>query len=86
MTRADDTILEFLLNKGNEPLNATPTFVEMNVGYKISHIRTRMRKLHSANLIEYHDEDRGSYRITQKGEDYLTGALNAEELEPFDDL
>jgi predicted transcriptional regulator len=81
MTRADDTILEFLLNDGNEPLNASPTFVEANVDYKISHIRNRMRKLHQAGLIEYYDEDRGLYRITGLGRDYLSGSLDAEHLE-----
>nr|WP_241982727.1 winged helix-turn-helix domain-containing protein [Halorubrum sp. ASP121] len=81
MTRADDTILEFLLNSGNEPLNASPTFVEANVDYKISHIRNRMRTLHEAGLIEYYDEDRGIYRITGLGRDYLSGDLSADDLE-----
>ncbi|ELZ50729.1 phage PhiH1 repressor protein [Halorubrum distributum JCM 9100] len=81
MTRADDTILEFLLNDGNKPLNASPTFVEANIDYKISHIRSRMRKLHESGLIEYYDEDRGLYRITDRGRDYLSGELDAEDLE-----
>ena len=81
MTRADDTILEFLLNDGNESLNASPTFVEANVDYKISHIRNRMRKLYEAGLIEYYDEDRGLYRITDLGRDYLSGDLDASDLE-----
>ena len=81
MTRADDTRLEFLLNNGNKPLNASPTFVEANIGYKISHIRNRMRELHEAGLIEYYDENRGLYCITDLGRDYLLGNLDAEELE-----
>lgn len=58
MTRADDTIVKFLLNDGNEPLIATSTFVEANIDYKISHIRSRMRTLHEAGLVECYDEDR----------------------------
>jgi len=81
MTRADDTILEFLLNEGNKPLNASPTFVEANIDYKISHIRNRMRKLHEADLVEYYDESRGLYRITDLGRDYLAGELDASELD-----
>ena len=81
MTRADDTILEFLLNDGNEPLNASPTFVEANIDYKISHIRSRMRTLHDAGLVEYYDEDRGLYRITDRGREYLAGELDADDLE-----
>jgi len=81
MTRADDTILEFLLNDGNEPLNASPTFVEANTDYKISHTRNRMRKLHEAGLVEYYDESRGIYRITDLGQVYLSGNLDADDLE-----
>lgn len=85
MTRADDTILEFLLNDGNKPLNASPTFVEANIDYKISHIRNRMRKLHEAGLVDYYDEDRGLYRITDLGRDYLSGELNADDLEDINE-
>lgn len=81
MTRADDAILEFLLNEGNEPLNASPAFVEANIDYKISHIRTRLRKLLKADLVEYYDEDRGLYQITDRGRAYLEGELDAEDLE-----
>lgn len=81
MTRADDTILEFLLNDGNKPLNASQTFVEANIDYKISHIRNRMRKLHEAGLIEYYDEDRGIYYITDLGREYLAGKIESDDLE-----
>ena len=81
MTRADDAILEFLLNEGNRPINANPAVVQANINYQISHVRNRLRELHSAGLVEYYDEDRGIYRITEKGRDYLSGDLNAEDLE-----
>ena len=86
MTRADDAILEFLLNDPNERLNATPAFVELNIEYGISTCRTRIRKLHDAGLVEYHDEERAAYKITDKGEQYLSGQLDAEDLpDPMSD-
>jgi len=81
MTRADDAILEFLLNEGNRPINATPAVVQANVNYQISHVRNRLRELHSAGLVEYYDEDRGIYRITESGKAYLAGDLKASDLE-----
>lgn len=80
MTRADDAILEFLLNEGNEPLVANPSTVEANIDYKISHVRRRLRALQEGGLVDYYDEDRGLYQITDLGQAYLTGELNAEEL------
>lgn len=81
MTAADDRILEFLLNEGNEPLVATPAMVEMNIDYKIAHIRNRLRELQLAGLVEYFDEDRGAYQISERGRSYLAGELDAEDLE-----
>ncbi|WP_423743187.1 ArsR family transcriptional regulator (plasmid) [Haladaptatus sp. SPP-AMP-3] len=81
MTRADNVILEFLLNEGNKPINANPAVVQANIDYQISHIRSRLRELHSAGLVEYYDEDRGIYCITEKGKQYLAGELAASDLE-----
>ncbi len=82
MTRADDAILEFLLNEGNRPLVANPTTVEANIDYKISHVRRRLRALQDGGLVEYYDEDRGLYRISERGRKYLAGELDADDLEP----
>jgi len=81
MTRADDTILEFLLNEGNRPIRATPAVIQANIEYQISHVRNRIRKLHDAGLVEYYNEDSGIYQITDLGSAYLAGELNAGELE-----
>lgn len=81
MTRADDAILEFLLNEGNQQIISTPAVIEANIDYQISHVRTRLRELESANLVEYHDENRGLYQITDRGRAYLEGELNSEDLE-----
>ncbi|WP_222919929.1 ArsR family transcriptional regulator [Natrinema sp. SYSU A 869] len=81
MTRADDAILEFLLNEGNRPLIANPSTVEANIDYKISHVRRRLRALQEGGLVEYDDKDRGLYRITDQGCAYLEGKLDADDLE-----
>jgi len=81
MTRADDSILEFLLNEGNHPIRATPAVIQANVDYQISHVRNRIRELHEAGLVEYFDEGRGIYEISDRGRAYLAGELKAEELE-----
>ena len=81
MTRADDAILEFLLNEGNKPLIANPSTVEANIDYKISHVRRRLRALQQAGLVEYFDEGRGLYQITDRGRAYLAGELDAKDLE-----
>lgn len=80
MTRADDAILEFLLNEGNQSIVANPTTVEANIDYKISHVRGRLRALQEGGLVEYYDEDRGLYQITDRGRAYLNGDLDAEDL------
>ena len=84
MTRADDAILEFLLNEGNRQIRASPAVIEANIDYKISHIRNRIRQLHKAGLVEYHDESRGIYELTAKGRAYLAGDLDADDLELHD--
>jgi len=81
MTRADDTILEFLLNEGNRPIRATPAVIQANVDYQISHVRNRTRELHEAGLVEYYDENRGIYQITDRGRAYLAGEIDADGLE-----
>lgn len=81
MTRADDAILEFLLNEGNQPIIANPSTVEANINYKISHVRRRLRALEENGLVDYYEEERGLYEISEKGCAYLAGEIEAEELE-----
>lgn len=84
MTAADDRILEFLLNEGNQPIIATPAVVEMNVDYQRTHVNNRLSKLREAGLVEYHDQDRAAYKITDRGRAYLKGEIDAEKLEDPD--
>jgi DNA-binding transcriptional ArsR family regulator len=81
MTRADDSILEFLLNEGNRPIRATPAVIQANIDYQISHVRSRVRVLNDAGLVEYYDESRGIYQISGIGERYLAGEIDATDLE-----
>lgn len=81
MTAADDRILEFLQNEGNRELIATPGMIELNIDYGKTHISNRLGVLRDAVLVEYHDETRGAYCITDRGRAYLAGELDAEDLE-----
>jgi len=81
MTQADDRILEFLDNGGGKKLVATPGMIELNIDFSKTHISNRLGVLREAELVEYFDEDRGAYRITQLGQDYLAGNINKENLE-----
>lgn len=81
MTNADDHILEFLLNEGNRELIATPAVIAENIDFNSGYVRQRVSQLLERGLIEYHDEDRGMYEITELGRKYLAGDLDAEELE-----
>ena len=43
--------------------------------------RRRLRALQKGGLVEYYDEDRGLYRVTDRGQAYLKGSLNAGDFE-----
>ncbi|OYR66488.1 hypothetical protein DJ79_12255 [Halorubrum ezzemoulense] len=81
MTPADRAILERLWNEGNDELVLTPALIAENSDYARTTIREHMIELRNHGLIEYHDEDRAIYRLTQKGRSYLTGELEIDELE-----
>ena len=86
MTRADDTILEFLLNEPNQPLRAKPATIEMNIEFSDSTVRKRIRILEETGLVEYYDENRSAYQISEMGKQYLSGELSADDLpEELDD-
>lgn len=85
MTNADDHILEFLLNEGNREVIATPAVIAENIDFNAGYVRQRVSKLLEEGLIEYHDEDRGMYRITERGRKYLAGDLDASDLEDDED-
>ena len=81
MTPADRAILERLLNEGNDELVLTPALVAENTDYARTTVREHVIELRNHGLVEYHDEERAIYRLTQKGRSYLAGELDADEIE-----
>ena len=82
MTPADRAILELLWNEGkNDELVLTPALIAENTDYARTTVREHMLELRNRGLVEYHDEERAIYRLTQKSRAYLAGELDVEELE-----
>jgi len=76
MTQADERVLEFLHEK---EIIASPSVIGANIDYTGEYISRRCRKLADAGLVQLADAT--NYRITEKGERYLNGDLDASELE-----
>lgn len=81
MTGADDRILEFLHE--NSPNSPTEIANDERVRYSRPHINQRLKKLTTHSLVE--DYGNGVYAITDAGEAYLEGELDAADLEPVDE-
>jgi len=77
MAPADDRILELISEHGN----LTPLAIEELGGP--SHARNRCPKLAQADLLKR--ISRGLYGITDKGEAYLAGELDVDDLQLPDD-
>jgi len=91
MNEVDDSILEFFNSQGDQ-VSLPPTAVWYNLAeiFEVTDksrdtVARRMRGLNEAGLLEKVDEQRGYYRITDKGRAYLTGKIDAENLERNDD-
>lgn len=76
MTRADDYILEFFEETN---IVATPHVVAANIDYSRQYVNRRIRQLAEHSLVENTGD--GLYQITDRGQEYLTGDLAADELE-----
>jgi DNA-binding IclR family transcriptional regulator len=80
MNQTDDRILSLLEESG---LELTPTVLARNLEYSRSWVSRRLSKLTDAGVVEVND---GSYyQITPKGRDYLTGDLEADDLQLDDE-
>ena len=81
MTIADERILEFL--RDNE--SGTPTTISRNedVRFGRSHIHQRVKKLEMYGLVRFLGN--GVYVLTDEGQQYLDGELDAATLEPDED-
>lgn len=81
MTRSDDRTLEFLHEK---EIVASAGVIAANIDYNPNYISRRCRRLADAELIQRIDSS--NYRLTDLGEQYLSGDLDPDELDvDFDD-
>ena len=80
MTKSDPAILEFFEETG---IAMPPAVVSYNI-QGVSHptVKRRLPVLVEHGLLKKVEEDRGYYRITNRGCAYLNGELEANELEP----
>ena len=76
MNQTDDRILELL---DESDLILTPAVMARNLDYTRNWVSRRVGKLESAGLVE--PVDSGYYRISDRGRAYLTGDLDADDLE-----
>lgn len=82
MVYADERILEFLSEYGYyQPSQISTQLGEIGgaIEYHPKHVGRRCRKLTQYGLLR--NLGNGLYQITELGEDYLTGDLDASELE-----
>lgn len=87
MNEVDDAILEFF-DAQEKGIALPPTVVWYNLHEQLGAIdksrdtvARRMRKLTTRDLLSKESEERGYYKMTQKGRDYLTGDIEAADLE-----
>lgn len=78
MAPADDVILEILEDKGN----LTPKSINEQGGPTPNYIVNRCSDLSTYGLVE--KIGHGLYRITERGEAYLAGEIDAGQLEPVE--
>jgi predicted transcriptional regulator len=76
MNQTDDRILEALEESG---MMLTPVVLAKNLDYSRSWVSTRLSKLEEAGLIK--NPEGSFYNISGKGEQYLDGTLDPNELE-----
>ncbi|CAM2927181.1 ArsR family transcriptional regulator [Halobacterium salinarum] len=81
MTPMDRDILELLWNDGRRELILNPGTIEANTDWKRQSIRQHILKLREHGLVEYYDEDRALYQLSEHGRMWLVGNLPTEELE-----
>jgi predicted transcriptional regulator len=82
MTPVDRDILELLENAGGvRELRMNPRHISVNTDWGHQAIREHVLTLRNADLIEYHDADKGIYQLSERGREYLAGDLDVSELD-----
>lgn len=80
MTPLDDEILELF---HSTELVLSPSIIAYNIDYSSKEVNRRLSKLADHGYIDR--VERGKYRLTPLGEDYLYGRLNGDQLKVEDD-
>ncbi|PSP78974.1 winged helix-turn-helix domain-containing protein [Halobacteriales archaeon QS_1_68_20] len=78
MTGADDRILEFLNEEG--PTAPKAMADDWRIRFSRTYVNTRCKKLAVYGLVQ--NLGNGVYSITEQGEAYLAGDMDADDLEP----
>lgn len=78
MPSTDDAILESLRDNGNQQ----PVHIASQIDRHRKYVGERLRKLAEYGLVE--NLGQGLYKITEVGQRYLEGELDARELEDSD--
>lgn len=79
MTKSDDVILEWL---DNHDIAVPPQVITFNVpSLTYSTTKRRLKELEGHGLVSRYDEPQGYVEITEAGRKYLSGELNAEDLQ-----
>lgn len=76
MTQADERVLEFLDEK---EIVASPSVIGANIDYTGEYISRRCRMLADVGLLQRVDSS--NYRITELGEQFLVGDIDASKLQ-----
>ena len=77
MTSADNRIMEFLRDK---EIVASPRVISVNIDYDRQYVSKRLRILAQNDLVD--NIDTGLYQITDRGQLYLDGELEKDDLTP----
>jgi len=82
MTPVDRDILDLLHNDGGfRELRLSPRHLSVNTDWGHQAIREHVITLRNHELLEYYDEDKGIYQLSDRGRDYLAGEIDIADLE-----
>lgn len=81
MTPVDRDILLLLANGDRQELVLTPSVIAANTEWKRQTVREHLLRLSSHELVEYEDESRALYCLSDRGHDLVSGRITADALE-----
>ncbi|OYR61564.1 hypothetical protein DJ80_12200 [Halorubrum ezzemoulense] len=81
MTPVDRDILERLENGDEDELALTPALIAVNSDWGHQTVREHVSILRKQGLIEYYNQDRGIYCLSERGRQFLSGEIDPNELE-----